>query len=196
SKRFIALRWGPRSAMNRGSHGARRPASNCRPISITSGPLTAPPTPGIGMKAGSVATNSSMPNARSPRPANTSAKRILASGSPLVSAASSRRVPGGRGSWRGVSSWPSLCIVSGRLVQALQQQLVDARPVEVDDLDPPALPLEVFAHVRDASELGDDHAGRGVVVVFRLEREQAGAEKFAQVVDGQAAVDEQGTVVA
>src|SRR5690606_33847875 len=196
SKRFIALRCGPRSAMKRGSQGVRRPTSICRPMSITSGPLTAPPTPGIGMKAGRVATNSSIPNARSPSPANTSAKRMVSSGAPEVSAASSSRVPGGRGAWCGLPPGSSLRMVSGRLRQALQQQLVDARAVEVDDLDPPALPLEVLADVRDAPELGDDHAGGGVVVVFFLERQQAGAKQFAQVVDGQAAVDEQRAVVA
>src|SRR5690606_25406108 len=171
--------------MKPGSHGVRRPASSCRPIRIASGPLTAPPTPGIGMKAGSVATNSSMPNARVPSPANTSLKRMVWSGSPRVSAASSRRVPGGRDAPWSSSPEPSVRIVPDRRGQALQQQLVDARAVEVDDLDPPVGPLEVLADVGDAPELGDDHARGGVVFVLFLQRQDAGAEQFAQVVHRQ-----------
>src|SRR3546814_1883695 len=71
----------------------------------------------------------------------------------------------------------------------LQQQLVDARAVEVDDLDPPAAPLEMLTDVGDTAELGDDHSRGGVVFVLVLQRQHAGAEQFAQVVDRQAAVD-------
>src|SRR5690606_6021756 len=183
SKRTIAWRCGPRRAMNFGSHGARRPASSCTPIRIASGPLIAPPTPGIGMKAGSVVTNSSMPKARSPRPANTSLKRIVPSGSPAASAASSARVPGGRFGRASSPADRSGILRAGR-GDLLQQQLVDAGAVEVDDLDPPTVPLEMLADVGDAAELGNDHARGGVVVVLFLQRQHAGAEQLAQVVHG------------
>src|SRR5690606_33467587 len=196
SKRTIAWRCGPRRATNFGSHGVRRPASSCRPIRIASGPLTAPPTPGIGMNAGSVATNSSMPKARSPRPANTSLKRIVPSGSPAASAASSTRVPGGRGGLASSPAARSAGMVGAGRGDLLQQQLVDPWTVEVDDLDPPAVPLEVLADVGDAAELGDDHAGGGVVLVLVLQRQGAGAEQFAQVVHREAAVDQQRAVIA
>ena len=62
-----------------------------------------------------------------------------------------------------------------------EQQLVDARPVEVDDLDPPSVPVEVLAHVRDAPETRDQHARRGVEIVFVLVRQLAAAEQFRAV---------------
>src|SRR3546814_16037975 len=75
---------------------------------------------------------------------------------------------------------------SVRLVRAgrgdlLQQQLVDARTVEVDDLDPPAAPLDMLTDVGDTAELGDDHARGGVVFVLVLQRQPAGAEHFDTV---------------
>src|SRR3546814_1810276 len=130
------------------------------------------------MKAGSVATNSSMPNARSPRPANTSQKRIGSSGSPAAGRASSARVPGGRGGLASSPAGRSVRIVRAGRGDLLQQQLVDARAVEVDDLDPPAAPLEMLTDVGDTAELGDDHARGGVVFVLVLQRQHAGAEQF------------------
>src|SRR3546814_11268142 len=56
----LECRCGPCRATNSGSHGVRRPTSSCAPIRITSGPLIAPPTPGIGMKAGRVESNNNM----------------------------------------------------------------------------------------------------------------------------------------
>src|SRR3546814_1626354 len=49
----------------------------------------------------------------------------------------------------------------------------------------------MLTDVGDAAELGDDHACGGVVFVLVLQRQDAGAEQFAQVVDRQAAVDKQ-----
>src|SRR3546814_13251518 len=78
----------------------------------------------------------------------------------------------------------------------LQQQLVDARAVEVDDLDTPAAPLEMLTDVGDAAELGDDHACGGVVFVLVLQRQDAGAERFTKVVDRTADVYTQRAVIA
>src|SRR5690606_36960135 len=178
--------------MNFGSHGLRSPNSNCRPTRTTSGPLTAPPTPGIGMKAGRVVTNSSMPNDRLPRPANTSPSCSTSSGLPTAKASSRDRVPASARVSRSYLPGGFIVVrVFGSV--AVQQQLVDARTVEVGHFDPPARPREHLTDVGDAPEVGDHHAGGGVEIVFVLPRDVV-AQQFAQVLHVQRAVDEPGAV--
>src|SRR5690606_19154684 len=109
---------------------------SCRPITLTRGPLSAPASPGIGRKAGRVAMNSSMPNRLPPSPSMTERRVTTSSGGPAESRASSVRALacGGAGC-------PLSAIALGLDVQPLEQQLVDARAVQVDHLDPPAGPL-------------------------------------------------------
>ena len=72
----------------------------------------------------------------------------------------------------------------------MQQQLVDAGAVEVDDLDPPGTDPDVLTHVRDASEVGDDEASGSAVFQF-LGVGQAFAGQLAQFLHVQAAIDQQ-----
>src|SRR3546814_9826534 len=79
----------------------------------------------------------------------------------------------------GLASSPagrSVRIVRAGRGDLLQQQLVDARAVEVDDLDPPAAPLEMLTDGGDAAELGDDHARGGVVFVLVPQRQHSSEE--------------------
>src|SRR5690606_13906398 len=195
-KACTLARLGPRRATNRGSHSRRRPTSRCTPTSMVSGPPIAPPTPGIGMKAGRVDTSSSIPNTWRLRPARMSSSRSWSPASLVARASYSSRVPG--------TPWPAACLASAvssaamvhDALHAVQQQLVHARAVEVDHLDAPAVPVEVLAHVRDSPELRDHHAGGGVIVVFVLGRQGAAAEQFAHGFHRDAAVDQQRAILA
>src|SRR5690606_9866391 len=158
-KRASVPRRGPRSATSRGSQGWRMKTSSCRPIRLTSGPLSAPATPGMGRKAGRVAMNSSMPNRLPPRPSIIERRVTTSSGGPTESMASSARALAYGGAGRALSA-----IAQRFDVQPLQQQLVDTRAVQVHHLDPPPVPFEVLAHHGDAAEVGDDHARGGVVI--------------------------------
>jgi len=86
-------RLGPRRAMNPGTQGRDRPAIICRPISSTSGPLTAPPMPGTGMNAGRMAMNRNTPNALSWRPCRILPSGCCSSGSPCSNIDSRVRMP-------------------------------------------------------------------------------------------------------
>src|SRR5688572_7686080 len=178
--------------MKRGSHGRCRPISSCTPIRMTNGPLMAPPTPGIGMKAGRVARNSNIPNERSPSPPNRSPSLSTSCGSPSAKESSRARVPASGGAL----PWSARCFifVRVRFDALVQQQLVDARPVKVDHLDAPIVPVEIFAHVGDAPEVRDHHAGGGVEVMLLLVGQDAAAEQFAQVLDRQRSVEQEGAV--
>src|SRR5690606_18135288 len=151
---------------------------------LTSGPLSAPARPGIGRKAGRVAMNSSMPNTLPPRPSMTEPSVTTSSAGPAASAARMARADA-RG--RAASS----AIALGLPADALQQQLVDARAVQVDHLDPPARPLEVFAGAGDAAEVVDHHAGGGVVVAVVAAGQRAAVEQFAQRIGVEHAIDQQ-----
>src|SRR5690606_6072923 len=67
---------------------------------------------------------------------------------------------------RQVSGLPPLSVLNPLgvfgLRQAGDQQLVYAGAVEVNHLEAPATVVEMFAGVRDAAEVGDQHAGGGV----------------------------------
>src|SRR5690606_20935037 len=195
--------------MNRGSHGRRMPSSSCSPTITVSGPLIAPASPGTGMKAGIAAITSSIPNTRLPRPASSSSSGSSSSGSPTVKAARRARVPA---SWRARArpgpapppvrsplpgpGLPGSVVIAGRFGQFLHQQLVDARAVQVDHLDPPSLPLEPFAGIGDAPEMRDHHSRGGVEVVLILVGAPVAAEQLPHGVDGDAAVHQHRAVVA
>src|SRR5690554_5031954 len=104
-------------------------------------------------------------------PASSNRKGRVSPGSPAVKPSSSDLRP------------RSGIVVASLDCDALQQQLVDARSVQVDHLDPPVLEFEMLAGVGDAAEVGDHHAGGRVVVVLGLARQGAAAEQLAQVVD-------------
>ena len=57
----------------------------------------------------------------------------------------------------------------GRRLRRDEQQLVDAVAVHVDDLDPPAVDLEVLAFLRDARHPLEREPGGGVKVAVRLD---------------------------
>src|SRR5690606_1336961 len=185
-------RRGPRRATKRGSHSRRMPTSRCTPTSTVAGPLIAPPTPGIGMNAGRIETNSSMPNTWRLRPARMSAIRRWSSPSPLASASSSSRVPGTPVAAR----WTDRSVSTVAGTHTLHQQLVDPGAVQVDHLDAPAAPFEGFADVGDPPEARDHHAGGGVVVVVVLARQRAAADQLAHRLHRGAAVHQQRAVVA
>src|SRR5215216_8083119 len=81
----------------------------------------------------------------------------------------------------------------GGLLRRCEQQLVDAVAVHVDDFDAPAVELKTFALVRNARELLEREAGGGVEIAARLLGQ---SERLAHLVDGGAAVDQPGAVVA
>ncbi len=86
-------RFGPRRAMKPGSQGRRRQNSICRPIRTTSGPLTAPPMPGIGMNDGRIATNRNTPNALCCRLPRIWPSGMCSAGSPEANISSRVRIP-------------------------------------------------------------------------------------------------------
>src|SRR5512135_3788247 len=88
------------------------------------------------------------------------------------------------------SAHTSAAIVPGCHLFVLRhdQDLVDARTVEVDDLEAIAAPVEMLADLRNAAELRDQHAGGRVVFLVALARQRTEPEQFAQVVGGERAV--------
>ena len=153
------------------------------------------------MKAGSVATNSSMPKARSPSPAKHVAEADRFVGIARGECGQQRARPGlvrmracGPGARRAGRVSRHRRRLRRRRAAAAACRCAGRRGRRPRSRQP--CQSKCSPTLRDAAELRDRHAGGGVVVVLVLERQRAAAEQFAQVVDGQAAVDQQRAIVA